>query len=424
MSDRRPVPRKVVHLLIAVLSSLISVRTMLAQPVGSGINMGELPFGQTFFQSVDSGGPSTIIDLTQPASSAGSLTSATLRWILNNAPCPNGYKIKVVRQGTQLGTFTVVAERGPFPATSGDLTVALNPPVPVLAGDFLAVTQLNGSSSNCGGVGLSLSDSTHSALRMSGDLQTGATNTGKIFRLTQVNLRAASDLPALVGVVPGVGSVQGANGSGFRTAIQVASGGASGQVVSGRLVFHPRGGNASASDPGVNFTLQNRDTIQFSDIGTVLNVSGLGTLDVLSTGTLPLVTVRVFNDNGAAGTQGFIEPVVRPRDAALPNTQVFLNAPHDPATFRMNIGVRTFEQGVTFFAVYIAPNGQSLGPVSTKTYAANYFEQFSLQQFVDNLPASPDALLAISVTAGSAVFYGTTTDNRTNDSAIVIASRP
>jgi len=33
-------------------------------------------------------------------------------------------------------------------------------------------------------------------------------------------------------------------------------------------------------------------------------------------------------------------------------------------------------------------------------------------------------LLAISITNGSAVIYGSTTDNRTNDSFITIATRP
>ena len=154
-----------------------------------------------------------------------------------------------------------------------------------------------------------------------------------------------------------------------------------------------------------------------------LNVSRLGTLDVLSTGVLPLVTVRVFNDNGAAGTQGFVEPVVRPRDAAFMNAQVFLSQPHDPANFRMNIGVRTFELGATLSVLHLA-NGVSLGTVAIKTYSPNYFEQVGLQQFVDNLPPSPDGLLVISVSGGSAVIYGSTTDNRTNDSLIAIASRP
>lgn len=239
-----------------------------------------------------------------------------------------------------------------------------------------------------------------------------------------MNARGSSGLPALVGVVPAVGSVQGNFGSSFRTSIQIASGGATAQNVSGRLVFHPSGRPGIASDPGVDFSLQSRDTVEYDDIGATLNISGIGSLDVLSTGVLPLVTVRVFNDSGAAGTQGFVEPVVRPRDATLVNAQVFLSQPHDPANFRMNIGVRTFELGATLSVLHLAKNGLSLGLVASKTYPANYFEQVGLQQFVDNLPPSPDGLLMVSVTAGSAVIYGSTTDNRTNDSAIAIAYRP
>ncbi len=409
--------------LAGTLAMLVST-TLLAQPVGSGVSIGELPFGQTFTTLGSSLGASTLVDITQPASSDGSLTSATVRWQLSGTPCANGYKIKALRQGTQLGTFTVVGERGPFPTGSGDLTTTLNPPIAVQAGDLLAVTQINPTSGNCGGAALSASDSTHTALRITGDVQTGAASVGSLLRGYQINARASGTLPTLVGVIPGVGSLQGASGSSFRTSIQIASGGAGGQTVSGRLVFHPRGTGASASDPGVDFSLQNRDTVEFDDIGTTLNVSGLGTLDVLSTGSLPLVTVRVFNDNGSAGTQGFFEPFVRTRDAAGPNSQVLLTTPHDPNNFRMNIGVRTFEQGVSFIVVYASKSGTSLGTIAAKTFPPNYFEQFGLQQFVDNIPASPDALLSFFVTNGSAVIYGSTTDNRTNDSAVVIASRP
>jgi hypothetical protein len=412
---------------LGILAILASAAIAAAQPVGAGINIGELPFGQSFFTLGNGSGTETLVDLTQPASSAGSLTSATVRWVGTNA-CAASFKIKVLRESvsTQLGTFTVVGERGPFatPAFGGDLTVTLSPPVTVEAGDYLAVTPLNANSSGCGNVEFSQSDSSHSAIRLSGDLQTGATSTGSFYGGIQLNARGSSGLPALVGVVPAVGSLQGNFGSSFRTAIQIASGGAFGQSVSGRLVFHPSGRSGLASDPGVDFLLQLRDTIEFDDIGATLNISGLGTLDVLSTGVLPLVTVRVFNDNGAAGTQGFVEPVVRPRDAALTGAQVFLSQPHDPANFRMNIGVRTFEQGAQLLVLHLAKSGVFLGTVAQKTYPPNYFEQVGLQQFVDNLPPSPDGLLAISIKSGSAVIYGSTTDNRTNDSFVTIASRP
>jgi hypothetical protein len=416
------------RILLGTLIILASTAGAIAQPVGAGVSIGELPFGQVIFALGSSLGPSTLIDLTQPASSAGSLTSATVRWIGTATPCANAFKIKILRASVsgQLGTYTVVAERGPFstPNFVSDTTVTLSPPIAVQAGDLLAVTQMNPTSGTCGFVGISRSDSTHSGIRMTGEVQSATPAIGNINPGIQINARASGDLPVLVGVVPAVGSLQGGFGSFFRTSIQIASGGITSQAVSGRLVFHPSGHPGSASDPGVGFLLQARDTVEFDDIGSTLHISGLGTLDILSTGVLPLVTVRVFNDNGAAGTQGFVEPVVRPRDAALTNAQVFLSQPHDPTNFRMNIGVRTLDLGATLLVINIAKDGQSAGTVATKTYPANYFEQVGLQQFLDNLPPSPDGLLAINVTAGSAVIYGSTTDNRTNDSAVTIATRP
>lgn len=410
---------------LAVLTLLASAVVAAGQPTGASINMGELPFGQVFF-TLGGTGASTLVDLTQPAASAGSLTTATVRIVATDA-CSASFKVKVLRVlGTQFGTFTVVAERGPFatPQFGGDITVALSPPIAVLAGDYLAVTQLNAAV--CGKVETSATDSSHTALIINADLQTGATGSGNILRDTQINARASGDLPALVRVVPAVGSVQGGFGSFFRTAIQIAAGGTTGQTAAGRLVYHPSNRGALATDPGVDFSLVGRQSIELDDIVASLGTSGLGTLDVLSKpgSCMPLVTARVFNDNGAAGTQGFVEPAVRPRDAAGGNSQVFLSSPHDPANFRMNIGVRTFDQGVSFFVLYLDTTGAAITQTPTKTYAANYFEQVSLQQFLNNAPPIADGFIDIFITAGNAVIYGSTTDNRTNDSAVVLATLP
>lgn len=182
---------------LGILTSLASAAIAVAQPVGAGINIGELPFGQVLFALGDSAGPSTLVDLTQPASNAGALTSATVRWLGTATPCTSAFKVKVLRGATQLGTFTVVGERGPFstPAFGGDVTVTLSPSINVNAGDLLAVTQVNGTASTCGSVANSRSDSTHSAIRIIGDLLTGSTSTGSILPGIQINARGSAVSP-------------------------------------------------------------------------------------------------------------------------------------------------------------------------------------------------------------------------------------
>jgi hypothetical protein len=78
----------------------------------------------------------------------------------------------------------------------------------------------------------------------------------------------------------------------------------------------------------------------------------------------------------------------------------------------MNVGVRTLGQGAT-----ISVNG---GP--PKSYPANWFEQVGLSTFLANGSASTTGFTTISVSAGSLFIYASTTDNKTNDSAIKFLS--
>src|SRR5688572_28393959 len=87
-------------------------------------------------------GPQTFVDLSRPANRNGNLTTASIVWsgVPSPASCAAGVRIKILRRNT--GTFTVVAERGPFAPQVGFFTVALTPPVPVQKGDLLAVVQM------------------------------------------------------------------------------------------------------------------------------------------------------------------------------------------------------------------------------------------------------------------------------------------
>ena len=143
---------------------------------------------------------------------------------------------------------------------------------------------------------------------------------------------------------------------------------------------------------------------------------------MITTGVPPLVTARIFNDLGAAGTSGFSEDAVAPADAAQGSQLIYLHMPTDIANFRMNVGVRTLGAPVTMSVARLSGSGAFLAtPNISKTYPANYFEQKSALEFAELSALTPDGILRIQVTAGKAIIYASITDNRTNDSAIELA---
>jgi hypothetical protein len=153
--------------------------------------------------------------------------------------------------------------------------------------------------------------------------------------------------------------------------------------------------------------------------------SGLGSLDVY----LPIgetrklaTTFRVYNDGGSSGTSGFNEELVPFHKFFVSGATVLLTCPPDPAKSRLNVGVRTLGDGATIVATLRGPSGTSIKSV-TKTYAANYFEQVTLDAFLGGAPVSGNESLTLQITAGQAVLYGATVDNTTNDSSASLAQR-
>jgi hypothetical protein len=58
-----------------------------------------------------------------------------------------------------------------------------------------------------------------------------------------------------------------------------------------------------------------------------------------------------------------------------------------------------------------------------KNYAANYFEQVTLDGFLGGATVVGNESLTLQITAGQAVVYGATVDNTTNDSSASLAVR-
>ncbi len=218
--------------------------------------------------------------------------------------------------------------------------------------------------------------------------------------------------------IAAVASAPGVNDSLFRTTLQIHN--PDSTPISGRLLFHPAGTSGSDSDPSIPYSLPPGATSAYGDVLTPFNRSGLGSLDLVAeSGRVPLAVARVFNDGGASGTTGFSVDAIRPEDALQAGQTGILITPPDPATTRFNVGIRTFASGAALTITVRNSSGQTVKSL-TKVYPANYFEQQGGTAFLGVTPGPSDSV-AVTLDAGSAIIYGASTDNKTQDPAMQIA---
>jgi hypothetical protein len=355
----------------------------------------------------------TDIDLVRPATASGVVDSATFHWSLTG--CPGAVEILFYRR--QGDTLVFLTERGPFDASAAPTPVSLIPPVAVEEGDLIGIARIT----NCGNPRalsgivsagyVGYSGDTHSNLSLS------AAEVVSPDVLAVYATGVASE--SIVRVIPAVASTPGDFGSFFRTGVQLYN--PFTDPMTGRFVYHQAGVSGSSTDPSATFTVGGGQTIAIPDIVASIGTVGLGSIDVVSpvTSGVPIIITRVFNDAGAAGTSGFTEDAVNPSGGGSESPLLFagstgfLIAPADLTDFRFNIGVRTFLSGASIvFEVHDAAG--ALVHTVTKTYNPTYFEQQSSDSFLGTTLVPNDSI-EITVTSGSAVVYGATTDKRTND---------
>ncbi|MDQ5859296.1 MAG: hypothetical protein M3542_13595 [Acidobacteriota bacterium] len=223
-------------------------------------------------------------------------------------------------------------------------------------------------------------------------------------------------------ILPVVGSTAGVAGSFFRTSVQLHN--PTGAAITGQIVFHPSGASGSASDPAFHYTLSPGQTLSIPDLLPAMGRSGLGSADIEATsGSVPAATVRVFNDAGAAGTTGFTEEPMRSEQALRPGNIAVLMLPADPTNFRFNVGVRTLAEGAAMTLTLRDSAGTVVTTVS-RAFPATYHEQQSASVLLGVASLPPGGSIEITPTAGAAIFYGATVDNRTGDPSLQIARGP
>jgi hypothetical protein len=373
-----------------------------------------------------SSGPLTYIDFNRPVTVDGTVTEVTFRWV-SNAACGEQVKFRFFRPGAggPLGALELVGTAGPFtsanPAEPGvfpdNNVIRLSfPAIAVKRGDVLAVTQVK---PGCGGFGVATGRPDDVLYETSADFNGGALSASNTVARAGFRLNAAAHTGAFrhVGVIPGVGSAAGAFGSFFRTEMTIANPSPFGMGV--RLIFHPAGRSAEPGDPARNFLLVGNETRTFTDIVETMGQTGLGSFDVLTTGFTPVITTRVYNDAGTAGTSGFTEEVITPYEAIRSGAYADFTIPADLTNYRVNIGIRTLGESTTFLVTVSDATGAVVGNTTERTVPANHFEQIPLSAFLAGVTPPAGGLARIHVTSGgSAVFYTATTDNRTNDGSL------
>lgn len=375
------------------------------------LSLGSLPQ----YVSGQTTGSTSIVDLSHPATAAGTVNSFSI--IVSAASCPDTFRVRFLRPSDPFGAFTIVAERGPFSAVGNTNIFALTPAVSVQKGDLLAITQT--SAGTCSGVAFASGNPSDTVMLID-DLGSGTFLGGTLRRGVTPAMQASVDGKVLTDVLPVVGSVAGSFGSQFRTTIQLTN--PTNATINGRFVFHPINTTGSDSDPDELYTLTAHKSVLLHPIETIFGTTGVGSIDVITFGTAPpVISTRVFNDTGATGTSGFSEDAVAVENALGIDQTGYVTLPDDLDNYRMNIGIRTLAAGATLSITYSQLSGATIAS-KTLSLGPNRLTQVPVQDFTGSAPAA-DASIAIKVTAGNAIIYSTTTDNRTNDSALKYASR-
>lgn len=357
----------------------------------------------------------TDVDLGRPANASGPVELATFSW--STFPCPAAVKIKFFRR--HAGTLNFLAERGPFDVTAAETTVDLIPSVTVEQGDLVGITRLT----DCGNPQTLTGIVNPGYLAYAGDVTTNVSvgdgeNGGGVLAVSANGVA----LEVIYSVLAAAGSTPGANDSFFRTGLQLAN--PSFGDTNGRLVYHPAGVSGSSGDPSLPFTIGARSTIAFNDVVQTMGQSGLGSIDVVIPylAAIPLAIARVYNDAGVDGTSGFTEeaiPLENDNHVIVAGGTGILVGPADLTRFRYNIGVRTLLAGARLTFRVRDANGTTV-----RTVDLEYDPTFFTQQPAETLLGGPlpdNAMIEVSVSTGSAIVYGATVDNVTNDPSIQFA---
>lgn len=215
-------------------------------------------------------------------------------------------------------------------------------------------------------------------------------------------------------VIPIGGGGSGAGGSRFSTSIEMTATAADQR---GRLVLHPFGQVASASDPYVAYKFEGvGHRIVYEDIARSLGVDGFGSIDIVpdddAAPVIPSVRVRA-SAAAQQGSYGGYVPVVYPYDYLKPQAATI---PIEGASFRTNIGARTFS-GVALKVLVYGSSGR-LRAIRDLELPADFSVLKDASEFIGEQLFPGDRVVILP--EGSLVMFYTSTQAGTNDPSVVV----
>jgi hypothetical protein len=173
----------------------------------------------------------------------------------------------------------------------------------------------------------------------------------------------------------------------------------------------------------MSYTLQGGQTLEYADLLPAMGLSGLGSLDIQTTGDpAPIMVARVFSDAGEAGTAGFTIDPLAPAAALQSGDSGVIIAPPDLIKARLNVGLRSLDAGASMLITLRSKAGTQKGTVS-KTMTANFFEQPSVSALLPGLTVEGSDTITFTLNSGRAIIYGATTENKTQDPSLQYAKK-
>lgn len=424
------------HLPILLIVTLWCAVSGLAQTLTIG-NVYVHPHGG--WQECDGryGSGHTDIDLAHPATKTGSIFQLGFALGSWSPACQDAVAIRFFRRNGD--TLTMTAERGPFSSDSETKVFTVSPAVKVEEGDLIGITPMT----ECGCVVVNQGDGEY--LQYDEDLAVGSRVSASAGTTMKGGIAvwgtggAVSPMAAYPELIlPVVGSGPGAQGSNWKTAVQLHNPHA--VEVAGRLVFHRASVPGSITDAALPYSLSPGETQAFDDIVSAMGEHGAGSIDVVTDpytadGVAPVVVAHVFHERDDGGTLGVSIDAFDPSDPVydwstwvgqtIPSRIIhsgdtaLLIAPVTASRTRLNIGVRTLGFGARLVATLLNPAGEELRTVS-RDYPPTYLKQLTAKQFF-GIPLSGGESIRINVLEGSAIVYGASIDNLTNDPMIQFA---
>jgi hypothetical protein len=219
-------------------------------------------------------------------------------------------------------------------------------------------------------------------------------------------------------ILPVAGSVSGLFDSRFSTGLQLHN--PSDQPLQARLTF--TAGTAGGTAPAIDVTVAPGATLAYADLVAAIGGSGFGSVEVTTSSlSRPVLLARVYSIGALGEASLMMEPVAE-TDVLRTGDQGVIAAPHFISASRLNIGIRTLDTGVRVRITVRNAAGAVLTTL-TRTFGPALLTQSSAVALL-GLPLAGDESITFTVEEGSAIVYGTWTDNVTQDPALQLAVRP